>query len=260
LSANCALLQDHACGGLAALTKGTAMRFSHIPAALAVLLAAGVVAAIAGCASTTSPVASTVASRHSEAAVSPSQPAATSPAPAASSPTPAPSGVSNLVVPDPVRSELTAAYVAYMHFNPANIAGTTPRSVYYAYDATTGTYWAMATFQPTKAALGSKPGSPAFNMLVNMQDGGSTGLFSRASAAPGRYRTTAGHRSARSSSSSRRQSRPCGRCKPHRPQACTAQRDRYGGSAWPTVTEVPAPVEVASRSRLRRVRLRLRPW
>jgi hypothetical protein len=157
------------------------MRFSHIPAALAVLLAAGMVAAIAGCASTTSPVASTVVSRHSEAAVSPSQPAATSPAPAASSPTPAPSGVSNLVVPDPVRSELTAAYVAYMHFNPANIAGTTPRSVYYAYDATTGTYWAMATFQPTKAALGSKPGSPAFNMLVNMQDGGSTGLFSRAS-------------------------------------------------------------------------------
>jgi hypothetical protein len=83
-----------------------------------------------------------------------------------------------------VRGELTAAYAAYMHFNPANIAGTAPRSVYYAYDATTGTYWAMASFQPTKAALRSKPGSPAFNMLVNMQDGGSTGLFTRASGGP----------------------------------------------------------------------------
>jgi hypothetical protein len=56
----------------------------------------------------------------------------------------------------------TAAYVAYVHFEPAGIAGTVPRSVYYAYDAATGTYWAMATFQPSKAALHSKPGNASF--------------------------------------------------------------------------------------------------
>jgi hypothetical protein len=38
----------------------------------------------------------------------------------------------------------------------------------------------MATFQPSTAALHSKPGSPSFNALVNMQAGGSTGLFTRA--------------------------------------------------------------------------------
>ena len=85
----------------------------------------------------------------------------------------------NLVVPGSVRRELTAAYLAYMHFKAADIAGTVPRSVYYAYDAATGSYWAMATYQPSEAARSSSPGSPAFNTLVNMQDGGSTGLFSR---------------------------------------------------------------------------------
>jgi hypothetical protein len=104
--------------------------------------------------------------------------------PAASSPTSTPADVQNLLVSPSVRRELTAAYVAHWqskwHFKPSGIAGTAPGSVYYAYAAGTGTYWAMATFQQTAAAVHSSPGSPMYNTMVDMQDGGNQGLFMKA--------------------------------------------------------------------------------
>jgi hypothetical protein len=82
-------------------------------------------------------------------------------------------GVQNLVVTASVLSELQAAYVAYMNFPPSDIAGTAPNGVYYAYDPATGTYWAMATFMPSTTA--------SENTIVDMQDGGNTGMFTRTS-------------------------------------------------------------------------------
>lgn len=150
-------------------------------------LVAGV-AAIAACLMTAG-----CTSNPTTAAAPPSQPASTgadaptsapasdSPAPAASSPTSIPVGVQNLLVSPSVRRELTAAYESFMRFTPSGIAGTAPGSVYYAHDAATGSYWAMATFQPSKAALHSSPDSAMYNVLVDMQDGGNQGLFTRTS-------------------------------------------------------------------------------
>jgi hypothetical protein len=87
--------------------------------------------------------------------------------------TPGAVGVQNLVVTPSVRDELQAAYVAAMQFPPSDIAGTAPNSVYYAYDSATGTDWAMATFVKS-ATASSKSG-------VEMQDGGDTGMFTKAS-------------------------------------------------------------------------------
>jgi hypothetical protein len=117
------------------------------------------------------------------AAPPPSQPASTATAstPAPSPTASAPAGVQNLLVPPAVRRDMTATYLAYMHFKPAGIAGTAPNSVYYAYDPASGTYWAMATFVASQKALRSSPGSPLYQVLVNMQDGGNQGLFTRTS-------------------------------------------------------------------------------
>jgi hypothetical protein len=136
----------------------------------------------------------------SKCLVSNPEPGADTPAssPAPSSSVSASAGVQNVVVSPSVRQELTAAYEAFMGIEARGIAGTAPNSVYYAFDAATGTYWAMATFQPSAAALHSSPGSRLYNVLVVTQDGGkhrqcSPGLRTL----PGRSRTLACHRSAR---------------------------------------------------------------
>jgi hypothetical protein len=69
------------------------------------------------------------------------------------------------------KSFLTAAFVAYTHLPAQDIAGTTPGSVYFAFDPTTGTYWALASFSPTPTA--------ALHTQVALQDGGNIGVFSR---------------------------------------------------------------------------------
>lgn len=119
------------------------------------------------------------------AAGSPSAPAAAAPAatvtgtqavsPGVATPrtTSAATGVQNLVVTPSVRADLQATYVAFMHFPPSDIAGTAPNSIYYAFDPATGTYWAMATFVPSATA--------SSNTTVEMQDGGDTGMFTKAS-------------------------------------------------------------------------------
>ncbi|MBV8386575.1 MAG: hypothetical protein JO155_07275 [Acidimicrobiia bacterium] len=80
-------------------------------------------------------------------------------------------GPQNLPATDALRAQLVTAYVAFTHFPARDIAGTQPGSVFYAYLPSTRTYWAVATFEPRAAA--------AFQTLVNMQDGGDIGIFSR---------------------------------------------------------------------------------
>jgi hypothetical protein len=71
-----------------------------------------------------------------------------------------------------VRNELTAAYVNSRGIPLSDVAGTIPGSVHYAYDPATDTYWAEATFLPSRTA--------SQKVLVGFQDGGSIGLFARA--------------------------------------------------------------------------------
>lgn len=85
-------------------------------------------------------------------------------------------GIRNPVITSAVRSELTAAYVAYRRIPPSDIAGTRPGSVHYAYDPATDTYWALANFAPSPTA------SP--KVLVGFQDGLSWGFFSKAGSGP----------------------------------------------------------------------------
>jgi hypothetical protein len=105
------------------------------------------------------------------AAVTDTQPVSAGAATPSSIPTAA--GLQNLAVTPSVRDELQAAYVAYKHFPPSDIAGTAPNSVYYAYDPATGAYWAMATFEESPTA--------SVNTQIGMQDGGNTGMFTKAS-------------------------------------------------------------------------------
>jgi hypothetical protein len=53
--------------------------------------------------------------------------------------------------------------------HPSDITGTAANSVYYAYDPSTQTYWALASFVPSTTA--------SEQVLVGMQDGGDQGLF-----------------------------------------------------------------------------------
>jgi hypothetical protein len=70
--------------------------------------------------------------------------------------------------------------VAYWHLRPSDIAGTARGSVYYAYDAATGTYWAKAIFVPSATA--------SQNAIVDQQDGDNAGLFTRTSSGAWRMR------------------------------------------------------------------------
>ena len=83
-----------------------------------------------------------------------------------------------MIVPDSVRPQLLAAYVAYLrHEFPTpdgnlvatDVNGPLPGSVYYAEFPATGTYWALAGFAPSSQATAQ--------MSVNFQDNGSSGLF-----------------------------------------------------------------------------------
>jgi hypothetical protein len=66
---------------------------------------------------------------------------------------------------------LTAAFVDYTHLPAQDIAGTTPGTVYFAFDPTTGIYWALASFSPTPSA--------STQTQVALQDGGNIGIFTR---------------------------------------------------------------------------------
>jgi len=116
---------------------------------------------------------------------SPAATGAASPSPDAPSATPGASGnVQNLVVSAAVRSELTAAYVAYKGIQLSDVAGASPMpaSVYYAYDPATESYWAMASFEPSSTA--------PLSVQVAFQDGARSGMFRKVGTRPWQVQIT----------------------------------------------------------------------
>ena len=89
-------------------------------------------------------------------------------------PSPTPTGIQNLVISSAEKSDLTAAYVASKSISISDLAGGGPEagSVYYAYDPSTDTYWALASFAPSSTA--------SLNVQVGFQDGGSYGMYKKA--------------------------------------------------------------------------------
>jgi len=123
---------------------------------------------VAGC--TASPAPGPAVPGHGRSA-SPAASTAVSPGTASGSAPAGPRGVDDLAVSRQVRNELTAAYVDYRGISLADIAGTRPGTVYYAFDPATHTYWAQADFAPSSTA--------SAKVLVSFQDGASIGLFTR---------------------------------------------------------------------------------
>ena len=124
--------------------------------------------AVAGC--TASPTPGPAAPGHGRSA-NPAATAAVSPGAASGSAPAGPGGVRDLAVSRDVRNELTAAYADYRGISAADVAGTRPGSVYYAYDPATYTYWAQADFASSSTA--------SSKVLVGFQDGASIGFFTR---------------------------------------------------------------------------------
>jgi hypothetical protein len=90
-------------------------------------------------------------------------------------------GIRNLAISNTLRAELTAAFVALWRISPSDVAGTLPGSVYYAYDPTTDTYWALADFAPSVTA--------PQRVLVGFQDGGSLGFYTKVGSGPWQVQT-----------------------------------------------------------------------
>ena len=134
------------------------------------LLAALVVAplALAACASGSSSPTTTTAPAAPTTTTAPATTTTTGAAPATTSTTSA-TAVQNLTVTPAVRAALTSTFVAYKDIPASYVSGTVPKSVYYAYDPTTGTSWALAQFTPSSTA--------SQDALVGFQDGGSLGLY-----------------------------------------------------------------------------------
>jgi len=107
------------------------------------------------------------------------------PTPPSSSGTPLPTAVKSseahdLVATAEVKAQLTAAFAAAHRLPLAEVAGTYPGSVYYAYDTATRTYWAAASFEPATRDSVSVDNS--------FQDAGSNGLFARTGDRAWRFR------------------------------------------------------------------------
>ncbi len=72
-----------------------------------------------------------------------------------------------------VRDQLTAAFAAGRHLNPAYVAGPVLGTIHYAYDPATRTYWALTDFAASNAAteahqrLSGTPDDP----YIQFQDG-----------------------------------------------------------------------------------------
>jgi hypothetical protein len=73
-------------------------------------------------------------------------------------------------VTDELRSQLVAAGAAHNSLSASDYTGLRPGETYYAYDATTRTYWAAAALDPSPSS------TPA---QVAAQDDGAYLLFSR---------------------------------------------------------------------------------
>jgi len=153
------------------------MRAVRFAPRMAVLLGLLTATGVTGCsahgpvAATASPPASSTAAASAAAVATgtASAPAVTSSA--TSSATPSASGaVQNLLVSAAVRGELLADYAAYRKIPASDVQGV-PGSVYYAYQPSAGTYWAMASYEPASG--------DSLSVEVGFQDGGGDGLYKR---------------------------------------------------------------------------------
>jgi len=111
----------------------------------------------------------TSGTRPSSTSTSPSTSAPSSSTSAPASSTTSATTVQNLAVTDTLRSQLLAAAAAANRLTPADYTGLAPGLTYYAYDPTTGTYWAGAALVPSPSSQ---------NGQVSVQDDGSYLLFS----------------------------------------------------------------------------------
>jgi hypothetical protein len=139
---------------------------------MAVLLGLLVAVGVTGCKSNSAPAnAAPVISQNSQSASAQASPSAvtSSTAPASSG------GIQNLPVTTAVRSGLLAAYAAAKNIPVADVAGSVPGSIYYAYDPATGTYWAMAAYEPLS--------SDSLTVRVGFQDGASDAFYRKAGSA-----------------------------------------------------------------------------
>ncbi len=114
-------------------------------------------------------------------------PSAASPAPGSSTTTesPASGSVQNLVASAAVRDELRAAFITYRAdaantpgdtaIPPSAVGGISPGSLFYAFDPSSSTYWARASFYPAVAASQT-------SATVGFQDGGADAVFTRPAA------------------------------------------------------------------------------
>jgi hypothetical protein len=78
-------------------------------------------------------------------------------------------GVQNLVASNSVQTQLINVFAAYKQIPMSEMTGIQQGTLYYAYDPSTGTYWAMANFNVSAAAPQS--------VQVDLQDGGNMGMF-----------------------------------------------------------------------------------
>jgi hypothetical protein len=119
--------------------------------------------ALAGCSSGTGQSTSKTPASGSTSTTS-------APKPAASSTTTTALATRNLVVTPDVRAALLAAGASSENLPVSDYTGLAPGRTYYAYDATTATYWAGAQLIPTSSSLPAQ---------VASQDDGAYLLFSR---------------------------------------------------------------------------------
>jgi hypothetical protein len=81
------------------------------------------------------------------------------------------SPVRKLAVTPTLKRQLVAAFAPAHGVPVAEVGGTFPGSVFYAYDRATHTYWAVAFFEPARG--------DSAKVADTFQDAGSNGVFSR---------------------------------------------------------------------------------
>jgi hypothetical protein len=130
-----------------------------------------ILAGTTGCTASSAPTAASGSSPSGASAVSgPVGPATAvptaTPSPSASA---GPGGVQNLVASNSVQTQLINVFAAYKQIPMSEMTGIQQGTLYYAYDPSTSTYWAMAYFNVSANAPQA--------VQVDLQDGGNMGMF-----------------------------------------------------------------------------------
>jgi hypothetical protein len=130
-----------------------------------------ILAGTTGCTASSPPTSAAGSSPSGVSAVAGSVGAATAAPTARPSPSPSADedGVQNLVASNSVQTQLINAFAAYKQIPISEMTGIQQGTLYYAYDPSTSTYWAMAIFNVSAAA--------AQSVQVDLQDGGDMGMF-----------------------------------------------------------------------------------